>query len=148
MIPMSLLWCGFAVFWETMAFGKKSPLFFRLWGLPFVLAGLYMVFGRFIVDARTRARTFYGVTNERIIILGGLFSRQTKSMQLATLSDISLTERAAGSGTISFGPQHPRARSLPAGWPGAGPYAAPAFEMIDRAKEVYDLIWQTQKAAK
>jgi hypothetical protein len=148
MIPFSLLWGGFAIFWETSVITKGAPFFFMLWGIPFVLLGLYIVFGRFIVDARTREHTSYGVTGERIIIVSGLFSQQTKSVQLQTLSDISLTERTDGSGTITFGPQYPRAQRLPAGWPGAGQYAAPSFDMIDRAKEVFDLIRQTQKTAK
>jgi Bacterial PH domain len=147
MIPFSLLWCGFAVFWEVSVAAKGAPSFFVLWGIPFVLVGLYIVFGRFIVDAWTRDRTFYGITSERIIIVTGLSSRQTKSLQLRTLSDISLAERADGSGTITFGPQHPMAHRIPAGWPGAGQYAAPAFDMIERAKETYELIRQTQKSA-
>ena len=147
LIPFSLLWCGFAIFWEASVITKGAPFFFRLWGVPFVLVGLYLVVGRFIVDARTRERTFYGVTSERIIIVSGLFSRQTKSLQLRTLSDISLAERADGSGTITFGPQHPMAQRIPSGWPGAGQYAAPAFDMIERAKETYNLIRQTQRTA-
>jgi len=147
-IPFSLLWCGFAIFWETSVVTTHAPFFFKLWGIPFVLAGLYIVFGRFFVDARSRGRTFYGVTNERIIIVSGAFSRQIKSMQLRTLNDISLTERADGSGTITFGPQSLMAQRLPSGWPGARQYAAPAFEMIECAKEVYELIRQKQNAAK
>jgi len=87
------------------------------------------------------------VTTERIIIVSGLFSRQTKSLQLRTLSDISLIERSDGIGTVTFGLQHPIAQRLPSDWPGASVYAAPAFDMIDRAKEIYDLIRQTQKTA-
>ena len=147
LIPLSLLWCGFAIYWEVSAIAMGAPLFFTLWGIPFVLIGLYIVFGRFIVDARMRERTFYGVTSERIIIVSGLFSRQTKSLPLRTLSDISLTQRADGSGTITLGPVHPMAQRLPAGWPGIGQYAAPAFDLIDGAKQVYELIRQTQKSA-
>ena len=147
-IPFSLLWCGFAIFWETSVVTTHAPFFFKLWGIPFVLVGLYIVVGRFFVDARTRGRTFYGITSERIIIVSGAFSRQTKSLQLRTLSDISLTERADGSGTITFGPQSPMAQRLPSGWPGAGNYAAPAFEMIECAKEVYELVRQTQNTVK
>ncbi len=146
-IPFSLLWCGFAAFWEASVITKGAPFFFKLWGVLFVLVGLYIVFGRFFVDATTRERTFYGVTTERIIIVGGLFSRQITSLQLRTLSGISLTERPDGSGTIAFGPQHPMAQRLPSGWPGAGRYAAPAFEMVERAREIYDLIRQTQRTA-
>jgi hypothetical protein len=88
------------------------------------------VFGRFIVDARERERTFYGITSERIIIVSGLFSRRTKSLNLRTLTDISLIERPDGSGTITFGPTHPVGQwAAPGAWPGAGRYAPPAFEM-------------------
>jgi hypothetical protein len=153
-IPFSILWCGFAIFWEFMALtaAPKAPgpmaIVFPLFGVPFVIVGLYFVFGRFIVDARARERTFYGITNERIIIVTGLFGRRTKSLNLRTLSDISLTERRDGGGTITFGPSHPFGQWFPSvSWPGAGQYSLPAFDMIDRAKEVYDLIRQTQKTA-
>src|SRR5258708_30915992 len=103
-IPFSILWCSFAIFWETMAVRKGAPVFFMLWGIPFILVGLYIVFGRFIADAMTRKKTFYGVTSERIIIITGLFSQEIKSLNLRTLTDVSLTERGDGSGTITFEP--------------------------------------------
>ena len=102
-IPFSILWCGFAIFWESMVVRKGAPVFMRLWGIPFVLVGLYFVFGRFIVDAMVRGKTFYGISNERIIIITGLFSQEIKSLNLRTLTDVSLSERSDGSGTITFG---------------------------------------------
>lgn len=147
LIPFSIVWCGFAFFWEFSVIKKGAPFFFRLWGVPFVLVGIYFVFGRFFVDAWTRARTFYGITTDRIIIVRRSSSRQTKSLLLRTLSDISLTERGDGSGTITFGPWNPMAARYSAGFPGSAQYATPAFEMIDRAKEAYELIRQTQKKA-
>jgi hypothetical protein len=150
-IPFSLLWCGFAIFWETSVFKGNAPFFFRLWGVPFVLIGLYMVFGRFFADARTRARTYYGVTSERIIIVSGLFSRQIKSLSLRTLTDVSLTERGDGSGTITFGPQFQYAfgrQSNIGGWPGSGQNAAPAFDLVEHVKEAYDIIRRAQQTEK
>ena len=146
-IPFSILWCRFAIFWESMVVRQGAPAFMMFWGIPFILVGLYFVFGRFFVDALSRAKTFYGVTNERVIIITGLFSREVKSLNLRTLTDVSLSERNDGSGTIFFGTVYPMGRWMPAGsWPGAGRYAPPAFDMVDQAKRVYETIRQAQKA--
>jgi hypothetical protein len=146
LIPFSLLWGGFAFFWEYSVIGSNAPVLFRLWGIPFVLAGLYLIIGRFFVDARLRSKTFYGLTTERIIIVSGLTSRTTKSLQLRTLSDVSLSESASDLGTISFGPQGPWWAAGGA-WPGAQRQASPAFEAIPSARAVYEKIRGAQKQA-
>ncbi len=51
-----------------------------------------------------RSRTYYGLTNERVIIISGLSSRTVKSLQVQTLTDVSLSEEASGTGTVMFGP--------------------------------------------
>jgi len=87
MVPFSLLWGGFAIFWLASALIGGAPLPFALFGVPFVLMGLHMIFGRFIVDRRERAKTYYGLTDSRVIIVGGLFSRSVTSLALRTLSE-------------------------------------------------------------
>jgi hypothetical protein len=60
-VPFSLLWGGFAIFWETQVLSAGS-LLMSLWGIPFVLIGLHLMVGRFFIDSRLRSRMYYGVT--------------------------------------------------------------------------------------
>jgi hypothetical protein len=147
-IPFSLLWGGFAIFWEVGVLTSGAPLFFKLWGVPFVVIGLYLIFGRFIIDAKQRSKTYYGVTNERVIIISSLFGKKIKSLDLRTLNEISLDEKSDGSGTITFGPAPVRYQ-----WfggiqsPSRGQQSVPAFEMIQKAKSVYETVRSAQRQA-
>ena len=85
MIPFSLMWGGFSFFWEYEAVKSGGPLFFDLWGVPFLLVGLYMIVGRFFYEAMLRSRTYYGLTNQRVIIISGLLSQTVKSLQVKPL---------------------------------------------------------------
>lgn len=146
LIPFSLLWAGFAVFWEASVVTTGAPTFFVLWGVPFVLMGAYVTVGRFWYDAWRRARTRYGLTTERVLIASGGVSPTLTSLDLRTLTDVTLTTRADGSGTITFG----RVAGVPSffagsGWPGVkGP---PAFELIPSARRVYDLVREAQRTS-
>jgi hypothetical protein len=145
-IPFSLLWGGFTILWETMAVTSGAPISFMLWGIPFVLVGLYLIVGRFFVDAKQREKTYYALTNERVIILSGLFRRDIRSLNLKNLSDINLSVKNDASGTIMFGPSHPMAWWYSGlAWPGMGRNTTPAFEMINNAKRVYDLLRKAQR---
>jgi hypothetical protein len=147
LIPFSLVWCGFAIFWEASALEINGPPFFAVFGLPFVLVGLYLVVGRFFADARRRARTCYGLTDRRVIIVSGLLSRTTNSLLLENLPEVSVNERADGSGTVTFGRPLPFA-SWTAGleWPGMARYQTPSFELIPDAKRVHDRVLEAQRA--
>jgi len=147
MIPFSLLWGGFAFFWKPSVLRSNAPAFFALWGVPFMIAGLYVIVGRFFVDAAVRARTFYGVTDRRAIIVSGIMSKTTKSLSLRTMAELSVSERAGGTGTVYFG-QVPPWGAMFSGlrWPGMRYYFPPAFELIQDARMVYNLIRKAQEA--
>lgn len=148
-IPLSLLWAGFAVFWLVSAIQSNAPPFFVLFGVPFVLVGIYIVAGRFFVEARQRAATHYAVTPLRVIIASGLFTRKVKSLNLKTLSDLSLSQQGDGSGTITLDSQNPFAFAFGgmSSWPGAEQYLGPRFDLIAQAREVYETIRKAQGAA-
>lgn len=150
MTPFALLWGGFAFFWEWQVIQSDAPPFFVLWGVPFVLVGLYLIFGRFIVEAKQRERTYYGVTSERVLIVSGLFGRKVKSVSLRNLADLSLSEGASGEGSISFGGGAPFGSWFGgfSGWPGMEAYVGPRFDLIPNARSVYNIIRDAQRAAK
>ena len=100
MIPFSIFWCGFAVFWVVSAIATGAPFFFALWGSPFVCVGLYMLFGRYIWTAYIRKRTAYVITNKKIIRAKG---KKIDIMDGRTMPPIYITANRDGSGTIRFG---------------------------------------------
>ncbi len=119
-VPFSLLWGGVAFYWFYLAaFRNKGPTIAIIWGLPFVLIGIYLIIGRFFLDSYLRSGTFYGVTNRRVVIVNGIWTRETKSIDLQRLSEVSLTERPDGSGSIYFGPVPPFSYSAWYGTPGS-----------------------------
>ena len=69
LIPFSLLWGGFAIFWEATVIAMGAPVFFVLFGLPFVAVGLYLIFGRFVQRRLVKLRTWYAVTDRRVLVL-------------------------------------------------------------------------------
>jgi hypothetical protein len=111
MIPFSLMWGGFAIFWELSVLGlthfnKNShgvPLFFVLWGIPFVGVGLYMIFGRFFFKVWKKKRTFYAVTNLRVLIVTEGFGRQVQAQFLNQIPVINKSIGRDGTGSLSFG---------------------------------------------
>jgi hypothetical protein len=147
MILFSLLWGGFALFWEWTAIQNDAPFPMMLFGIPFVLIGLYIMVGRFFLEARQREKTFYGVSNERILIVSGLTKKRVTSLNLRTLSDLSLAESVDGQGTITFGspslagPWFGRPT-----WPGLEFSSGTKFDLLKQAKTVYQHIREAQKA--
>lgn len=146
MIPFSLMWGGFALFWEYTVITSDAPLLFWIWGIPFVLIGLHMIIGRFFLEAKQRANTYYAVTDERILIVSGIFNSSIKSLKLSSLGELSLTESKDGKGSIVFGP-NPYANLFGgfSGLPGMTNSKLTQFQSIADAKQIFDLIHQTKR---
>jgi len=144
LIPFSLVWCGFAVFWTFSATSMGAPGFFDLFGLMFVSIGLYFVFGRFVFDAWVRRGLHYAVTNERILITRPAPFGRFTALKLGEWRDIDLNERADGRGTIRFG--QPVAvwgnRGMSAWSAALDP--TPQFLGIEGARRVFDLVQRAQ----
>ncbi|HJP88218.1 MAG TPA: PH domain-containing protein [Candidatus Limnocylindrales bacterium] len=139
-IPFSLLWGGFAIFWEIGVLTSNAPFFFSIWGIPFVLLGLYMIFGRIWVARREARNTRYAITDRRVLIRSGAFRPTLVSLELDTLPGTELSERGDGSGSITFGTYSGFFR-LPPGWPAMGTYRnPPGFFAVPDVRRVFDTL--------
>ncbi|MDI6758927.1 MAG: hypothetical protein QMD94_04575 [Candidatus Omnitrophota bacterium] len=109
LVPFSLLWGGFAVFWEFLVLfmkdktGQRAPVFFALFGIPFVLIGLYFIFGRFFYKKWKKQKTYYAVTDKRVLIVTSLFGEDIQAAYINTLPCINKSMRSNGIGTVKFG---------------------------------------------
>lgn len=141
-VPFSIFWAGFAVFWNVGVWSSDAPVFFRLWGLPFLVVGAYMTVGRFWWDSRQRGRTRYAVTNQRVMIVTGL-GASVRSLDVKNLPALILDEdgKGSGSGTISF-----TYESQATGRPSFTAFVngLPEFRDIDGVRCVYEIIRKAQ----
>jgi hypothetical protein len=145
LIPFSILWLGFAIFWTVTAASTRAGLGFTLYGLMFVAIGVLVMGGRFFADAWLRAGTRYAVTDERILISRPKPFGDFSAIALDRLPDTRLSERKDGCGTIRFGQR----TSIFAGngfsiWvPALDP--TPQFLAISDAKRVFDIIQRASR---
>jgi hypothetical protein len=102
LIPFSLLWGGFSIFWlvgATLAGGL-----FGLFGIPFAALGLYFIFGRFIYKADRKRRTVYAVTDRRVLeIVAGRKGESVSAVYLRSIPNISSSVVSNGEGCVEFG---------------------------------------------
>jgi hypothetical protein len=103
LVPFGLVWAGFAVVWESAAVAGGAPIFFWLWGIPFVLMGCYITVGRFFLKASQNRRTWYVVTDRRVLrILCSDATDQVEALFLQSLPTVSTRANADGRGTLQF----------------------------------------------
>ena len=70
-----------------------------IWGLPFVGVGIYLLFGRFIQSICLRNKTFYIITNKKLIIRSG---GKIKLYQAEDIPPMDIHLHKNGNGTILF----------------------------------------------
>lgn len=136
LIPFSLVWCGFITFWILMALKTGSPVFLILFSVPFVLVGAYLLFGRFIMEARQRALTAYALTEERLLIISGRRQKTITSININALTGLEYSQKKDGSGTIML---HTSGESV------RFRQRSSRLEMIPDVQQVYHQILNVQK---
>jgi len=161
-IPFSLVWMGFAMtpmlaLSIGMANAKEKSRYYLTPGilvallfiLPFFLAGIHIVAGRFFLDAAVRRKTFYLLTDRRVIVQKNYFGRQTVSLELTLLPAITLHEWKDNSGDIIFGtPTSMWAVIFKSNWNGKTWSALPGFYLVRDARQVHAKIRAAQAEAR
>jgi hypothetical protein len=144
---------GFAVFWEASVLvgigsAGRPPIFFVVWGIPFVLIGLYLFVGRFIIRAVVSRRTQYVITDRRALVIGGLSGNRTRSEYLTSLPPPVIAEGPDGSGSLAFGafPSISDGFDRKAGWKawGSEPSGTPVLWDVADVRRVRDFIANAQ----
>ncbi|MGB1234415.1 MAG: hypothetical protein ACPG5U_01625 [Planktomarina sp.] len=105
LIPFSLAWGGFALFWNISVWNMGAPFFFKIFGLPFLIVGAYMVFGRFFFSAYKRKDTQYAITNIRALII-----KRGVLKEMPITPSLGITSKSGTSGSITLGKVTPALR--------------------------------------
>lgn len=154
LIPFSLLWGGFAIFWLLGASGlgnfwtnrpdRTFQWFEFIWGTPFVLAAQYFIWGRFVYSRWKKQRTYYALTNRRALIVArSVKGRTASSAYFENLTVVDKWVRHDGIGSICFG--GPVRGEW--GWGRYNPPRPPTFDDIDDVESVYQTATQLYEQA-
>lgn len=138
-----LLFLGFSVFWVSMAtsmtMGMGGWAAFPFFGVPFVLIGLWLVFGHWAFDAYKRKRSRYAVTSRRALIARKLYGRKMHSYPITRQSQIRLIKGKLD--TVNFAEITRNGKN--------GTYVVPiGFRYISDGKKVYDLLREIRSGLK
>jgi hypothetical protein len=103
LIPFSLLWFGFVAIWNIGVGTSPNAQLFSAVGVFFLVAGVYVVFGRFVYKRLNKLRTVYAITTHRALVLTG-----ARKVTEIPASGQPITTRIARNGkhmTVTFGMQ-------------------------------------------
>lgn len=99
-------------FWMAIALFLAPDIIMALFGIPFVLIGLYYSIGRFFHDRHIRKKMIYGLTNQRVFIKKGA---QLSALDISAITDMKILKQKDDAGSISLssrcGPQNYKADS-------------------------------------
>ena len=103
LIPFSLVWGGFAIFWNVGVWTGGAPFFFSIFGLPFLIVGAYVTIGRFFHDQLRRRGTVYALSTKRAFIARSSFGRSLIEKRIT--QETSFEFQPGPRATLTFHPQ-------------------------------------------
>lgn len=97
-VLFSVVWMGLSLFWEIAAVMSRQIIMI-LFGIPFVLIGLSVIYGAAIRNAKLKGKIFYAVTDRRLLI------REGENIEIFTadsLPPMQIHMNKNGTGSILF----------------------------------------------
>ncbi len=98
---------AFAVVWTLLAM-KSESLLSPLFGIPFILIGLYLLANPLLKYWRA-LKTVYVITNQRLLILNGVLRPSQKAFAASDLGHLDVERKQDGSGNIIMAEEHRQA---------------------------------------
>jgi len=122
---------GFSMFWVGLASNTGGGFIATLFGLPFVLVGLWLVAGHWFYDSYKRKRSRYALTSQRALIARTVFGRRMESYPIDRFSPIMLVEGPLD--TVNFHQKTVRGKN-------GDTQINIGFRFINEGKKVYRLL--------
>lgn len=138
LIPMSIILLGFSIILDYVLIHFESNFIFKFIGVTFALLAIYMGGMRFLFDALKRKRTFYCITNKRVLVISGKKGK-VKTLPLKNIDRLDKTEEKDGSGFLIFGNTNPLWPWLFGGFYLVGENV-PGLETLPNVKEVFRIL--------
>lgn len=94
-----IAWLSFSLFWEFTVLKSSGSIFFAFFGIPFVCIGIYLVLGKHLQTVLLRNKTFYVITNKKILVKRG---NRISMYDAKDLPPMDVEIHKNGNGTIYF----------------------------------------------
>ena len=98
LIPFSIVWCGGALVWTSVAI-SEAILPFMLVGFFFSTVGLYISIGRYIHKIYRRKNTRYIITNKKVLTC---YKNRVATLNRSRISMMNIKVYKDGNGNIAF----------------------------------------------
>jgi hypothetical protein len=111
LIPLSL-WIGLSTIRSGViileraiesTYSAGEAILSAMLSVPFLLVGIYLLIGRFFYKRWRKTRTYYALTNKRVLVLTILACRRLLEQSLEDIPALHMTAGLLGTGTITFG---------------------------------------------
>lgn len=101
-LPAALSCCLTAIGFEYHALRLNLDFVAKLWPIFYGFIGIYLVGARLVDAYWVRSRVFYGVTNQRVLVVQTINKKQVNDRALSELPTVKLIEERQDYGTITF----------------------------------------------